>query len=163
MDSGRKNAVIERRTQEIKEDMLTDLDQSPKQVKNWFTSNIFHRALSYMVGFTTSGVAKKLQATESGVLKTANTGGGFEHVTVLTGTATTVESGAYNFNDPVSRLRIIAVDYDLLVRPSANGVNFEDQVYIKAGSDTTIDLICKSLKVQKAGTNDSVYRIEGYR
>lgn len=163
MIAGRKNAVVVKETQKITEDLLTDLEQQPRQVKNWFSSNIFHRALSYMVGFTTSGKARKLQATENGVLKTAQTGGGFEHVDVKTGTASTVESGAIVFDDTVSRLRFVAVDYDLYVRPSSNGVNYEGQIYIKAGTDSIIDIICKSFKVQKAGTNDSIFRIEGYR
>lgn len=158
----RQSAKAERVFQRIREDMLTDLDLSPSQIKDWFTSNIIDRSIGYMAALTSRNKAVMLRATEAGILKTAAAGGGFEHVDVKTGTATTGLSGEVVFDSPVSRLRFVAVDYDLLISTSSDGVQFEDLIYVKAGTDTIIDIVCKSFKVQKGGTNDSVYRIEGY-
>ena len=159
----KKSVSIKRTYSEIKENLLTELKQEPTQVKEWFVDNVFSRCLSYMVGFTEGGKAVKLKVTNSGIIKTAHTGGGFESVEVLEGTATGTLSSKIDFDSPVNRLRFVGLDYDMYVSTSVDGVVFYDPIYIIAGDPSIIDIICASVKVQRAGTNNSQYRIEGYR
>jgi len=159
----RRDSKVEEIKQRIDEDLNIDLVQYPSAIKRWFTTNLLQRVLSYLVAFTEEGAAIKLKATASGLLKIAVSGTGFEFVTVKTGTAGISESAAIVFDEVVSRIRFVAVDYDMLFRPSRDGVIFQDQIYIFAGKDFQLDLVCKAFKVQRVTINDASYRIEGYR
>lgn len=59
-------------------DLEVDLKFRINRFTNWFVTNIFGRALSYLVGWT-GNKALMLRCTGAGVLKTAATGSGFEH------------------------------------------------------------------------------------
>ena len=141
---------------------ISDFDHRPSQVRQWFTNNIIRPAFAYMVGWADTN-AVMLRATAGGVLKTASVGSGLEHVEGLSGTATGTESGAIEFAETVSRVRIIANDYDMYLRPSRDGVNYEDQIHIKHDVEQSFDITCASFKVQRYGANDVLYEVEGYR
>ena len=66
----RKGVEVERVQQRIDEDLLTDLEQYPSQIRRWFIDNVFRRCLSYLVGFTRQHVARTVRVTESGLLRT---------------------------------------------------------------------------------------------
>jgi len=159
----RRDAVIEEIRQRIDEDLLTDLKQFPSSIRRWFVTNVFQRTLSYLIGFTEDGKTTRLKATKAGVLKVAMGGSGFEFVTVRMGIAGVTESPNITFTDPVSRIRFVTTDFDMLFRPSRDGAIFQDQIYIFAGRDFQLDLVVHSFRVQRVGINDSSYRIEGYR
>ena len=141
---------------------ISDFDQRPSQVRQWFSNNIIRPAFSYLVGWTDTN-AVMLRATEGGVLKTASVGSGLEHIQALNGTATATESGAIEFTEIESRVRIIANDYDMYFRPSRDGVNYEDQIHIKHDVEQSFDITCKCFMVQRYTANDVNYEIEGYR
>ena len=141
---------------------ISDFDHRPSQVRQWFTNNIIRPMFSYLVGWADTK-AVMLRATAGGVLKTASVGSGLEHVEAKTGTATDTESAAIKFSDTVSRVRIIANDYDMYFRPSRDSVNYEDQIHIKHDVEQSFDITCASFKVQRYDTNDVDYEIEGYR
>lgn len=61
-----------------------DLKFRINRFTNWFVTNIFGRALSYLVGWTGTR-ALMLRCTGAGILKTAQTGSGFEHNVTYTG------------------------------------------------------------------------------
>jgi hypothetical protein len=48
-------------------------------------------------------------------------------------------------------------------RSSRDGVNYEDQVHVKADVEQSFDLTCASFMVQRYGLNDVDYEVEGYR
>ena len=141
---------------------ISDFDHRPSQVRQWFTNNIIRPAFSYLVGWTDTN-AVMLRATAGGVLKTASVGSGLEHVQALGGTAVAAESTAIEFTDTVSRVRIIANDYDMYFRPSRDGTNYEDQIHIKHDVEQSFDITCASFKVQRYTSNDVDYEVEGYR
>ena len=141
---------------------ISDFEHRPSQVRQWFTNNIIRPAFSYLVGWADTK-AVMLRATAGGVLKTASVGSGLEHIESKSGTAVSAESAAVEFTNTVSRVRIIANDYDMYFRPSRDGVNYEDQIHIKHDVEQLFDITCASFKVQRYGTNDVDYEVEGYR
>ena len=141
---------------------ISDFDHRPSQVRQWFTNNIIRPMFSHLVGWTGTK-AVMLRATNAGVLKTASVGSGLERVESLNGTATATESAAIEFAETVSRVRIIANDYDMLFRSSRDTVNYEDQIHIKHDVEQSFDITCASFRVQRYTTNDVLYEVEGYR
>lgn len=159
----RKEARVKKIQQRIDENMKTTLQQYPKEIERWYTDNIIERSLSYLLAKTINDEYVPIEATLTNSLKVANVGGGFEKVYVKTGTATSTESDPITFPETVTRLRFVAVDYDMLFRPSYDGVHWQDQIYIFAQKDFQLDIVCHSFKVQRATANNATYRIEGYR
>lgn len=141
---------------------ISDFEHRPSQVRQWFTNNIIRPMLAHAVGWTGTK-AVMLRATNAGVLKVANVGSGLERVERLTGTAVAAESGDIDFSSTASKVRVIANEYDMYIRPSRDGFNYDDQIYIKADVEQVFDIACKSFKAQRHGVNDVVYEIEGYR
>ena len=141
---------------------ISDFDHRPSQIRQWFTNNIIRPMLAHLVGWTGTK-AVMLRATSGGVLKVADVGSGLERIDSQTGIAVAVESGAVIFADTASKVRIIANGFDLYFRPSRDGTNYEDQIHVKADTEQTFDLTCKSFTTQRYGINDVIYEIEGYR
>jgi len=141
---------------------ISDFEHRPNQVRQWFSNNIIHPMFSYLVGWTGTK-AVMLRATAAGILKVANVGSGLERVESLDGIAGAVESAAIEFTDTVSRVRVIANDYDLYFRSSRDGVNWEDQIHVKADVEQSFDLVCHSFMLQRYGVNDVIYEMEGFR
>ena len=141
---------------------ISDFEHRPSQIRQWFTNNIIRPMFAYAVGWTGTK-AVMLKATVGGVLKVANVGSGLERVEVESGVAGAVESGDVVFDHTVSKVRVIANDYDMYFRPSRDGVNFEDQVHVKADVEQSFDITCSAFRVQRYDVNDALYEVEGYR
>ena len=161
--SERKPAKVERIEQRLDEDFHGDINQHPRQVKQFYTDNFFQRSLSLLQGVTNQMKAKMIEVTNSGAVKVANIGSGIEEVQVDTGTAVAVETGALTAPVVSNKVRFVGVDYDFYFRPSPDGVQFQDQIYIMAGTPTELDLVVTKYKVQRVGSNDANYRIEFYK
>lgn len=141
---------------------IEEFTHRPSQVRRWFTNNIIRPMFGYMVGWTGTK-AKMLRCTTTGFLKVASVGAGLDRVEQESGIAGAVESGDIEFDDVASKVRVIANAHDLWFRPSRDGINYEDQVHIVAGSPEVFDLTCQSFRVQRYGVNDSNYEVEAYR
>ena len=140
---------------------ISDFDHRPSQVRQWFTDNVIHPVFGHLVGWADTK-AVMLRATAGGVLKTASVGSGLERMESKTGVATDVESGDIAFTDVMSRIRVIANDYDMYLRTSRDGINYEDQIHIKHDVEQVFDISTQSFKVQRYDINDVVYEVEGY-
>jgi len=141
---------------------ISDFLHRPKQIRQWFTNNIIRPMFAYTVGWTGTK-AVMLRATAAGVLKVANVGSGLERVEALAGTAVAAESANIDFTDVASKVRIIVNDHDMYFRPSRDGTNFEDQVYIKADVEQVFDITCAAFRVQRYGLNNAEYTVDSYR
>ena len=161
--SERKPATVQKIEQRLDEDFHGDMEQHPRQVKQFYTDNFFQRSLSLLQGVTTQMKAKMIEVTNSGALKVANIGSGIEQVQVDTGTAAAAETGAIPAPLVSNKVRFVGVDYDFYFRPSADGVQFQEQIYIIAGEPTMLDIVVTKYKVQRVGSNDANYRIEFYK
>ena len=71
----RRSAKVEEIKQRIDEDLLTDLEQQPSQVRRWFTNNIVNRAISYLTGFTEEKKAKVVKVAHDGSIYVKQAGG----------------------------------------------------------------------------------------
>lgn len=71
----RRSAKVEEIIQRIDEDLLTDLEQQPSQVRRWFTNNIVNRAISYLTGFTEEKKAKVVKVAHDGSIYVKQAGG----------------------------------------------------------------------------------------
>jgi len=158
-----RSVEVERIQQYIEEDLLTDLEQHPSRIKRWFIDNIFRRGLAYLVGFTEEKTARILKCTSAGILKVASVGAGLERVETKTGIATDVWSTPINLTYKASKIRIVSVDYGLLIKLSPDSSTWSDEVYIPAGQAEWFDLVVQSFKVKQYGLNSALYKVEGYR
>lgn len=147
----------------IKEDLLTDLEQSPEQVDNWYTNNILIRGLSYLIGFTDRNQARMVRMTDAGAIKVANIGSGLSEVYPVSGTATDTLSSAISLGAFCSQIEINSIDYELNVYTSPNGVTYYGPIYIGPQESKKYDLTTHMVKVERAGLNDAEYTILGFK
>jgi len=156
-----KDAKVDVVVQRIEEKVGDEINVIPKHVRRYGVNNIFQRTFSYLLGKKSSGEYVQLQATASGALKTASVGAGLEKTERKTGVATDTISSAITFTNTVSRVDIIAVDYDIYFYPSPDGVTFYDPLRCLTGIRNVFDLSVKAFKVKRADVNDSDYEIIG--
>lgn len=150
--------------EEINEDMSFDLLSFPHYFTRWFTNNIISRSFSYLVGKTRLDKYKFLRCTEAGALLVAVNGAGYEFVDVKDGIAGQTLSEPVIFDAVQSMVRVTSLDYDYWLVTSPDGVNYNDSIFIVAGSTENFELVVKSFKVQRVSeTNDAEYHIEGFR
>ena len=88
---------------------------------------------------------------------------GLERVETSNGTATAAESADIVLANTASRIRVIANDYDMYLRTSRDGINYEDQIHIKHDVEQVFDVATTSFKVQRYDVNDVDYELEAYR
>jgi len=156
-----KDARVDVVVQRIEEKIGDEIKVIPKHVRRYGVNNIFQRTFSYLLGRKSSGEYVQLQATQAGALKVASVGAGLEKTERKTGVAIDTLSSAVSFTNTVSRVDIIAVDYDIYFYPSPDGVTFYDGVRCLTGIRNVFDLSVKAFKVKRAGVNDSDYEVVG--
>ena len=156
-----KDARVEVVVQRIEEDIGEEINVIPSHVRRYGINNIFQRTFSYLLARKSSGKYVQLQATQAGALKIASVGAGLEKTERKTGVATDTLSSAVSFNQTVSRIHVIAVDYDIYFYPSPDGVTFYDPLRCITGSPNVFDLSVKAFKVRRAEVNDSDYEVVG--
>jgi len=156
-----KDARVDVVVQRIEEKVGDEINVIPKHVRRYGVNNIFQRTFSYLLGKKSSGEYIQLQATQAGALKIASVGAGLEKTERKTGVATDTLSSAISFTYTVSRVDIIAVDYDIYFYPSPDGVTFYDAIRCLTGVRNIFDISVKAFKVKRAGINDSDYEVIG--
>jgi len=156
-----KDARVDVVVQRIEEDIGDEINVIPSHVRRYGINNIFQRTFSYLLARKSSGKYVQLQATQAGALKVASVGAGLERTERKTGVATDTLSSAVFFTNTVSRVDIIAVDYDIYFYPSPDGITFYDGVRCLTGVRNVFDLSVKAFKVQRADINDSDYEVVG--
>ena len=118
--------------QKIKEHLLEDLAFEPERVRNFYTSNIFMRALSHLVGWTGKR-AKMLRCTQAGELKTAPTSTGIEHNDTQLGDAGDIYGPMVKFDQVVSRMDIFIWDNPVAFKRSIDGTTYDMPIEIPVG------------------------------
>ncbi len=156
-----KDARVDIVVQRIEEDIGEEINVIPSHVRRYGVNNIFQRTFSYLLAKLSSGKYIQLQATQAGALKIASVGAGLEKTERKTGVATDTLSSAVSFTNTVSRVDVIAVDYDIYFYPSPDGVTFYDGVRCLTGVRNVFDLSVKAFKVKRADVNDSDYEVVG--
>ncbi len=156
-----KDARVDVVLQRIEEKIGDEIKVIPEHIKRYGVNNIFQRTFSYLLGRKSSGEYVQLQATQAGALKIASVGAGLEKTERKTGVATDTLSNAVSFSQTVSRVDIIAVDYDIYFYPSPDGVTFYDAIRCLTGVRNVFDIAVKAFKVKRADINDSDYEVVG--
>ena len=156
-----KDARVDVVVQRIEEDIGEEINVIPSHVRRYGVNNIFQRTFSYLLAKKSSGKYVQLQATQAGALKIASVGAGLERTERKTGVATDTLSSAVSFTYTVSRVDIIAVDYDIYFYPSPDGVTFYDAIRCLTGVRNVFDIAVKAFKVKRADINDSDYEVIG--
>jgi len=156
-----EDAKVDVVVQRVEEKVGEEINVIPKHVRRYGVNNIFQRTFSYLLAKLSSGKYIQLQATQAGALKVASVGAGLEKTERKTGTATSTLSSAVSFSQTVSRIDVIAVDYDIYLYPSPDGVTFYDAIRCLTGIRNVFDLSVKAFKVKRAEANDSDYEVVG--
>ena len=146
--AGRKSIKIEEMLQNIRERLLEDMDFDPKQVRRFFVSNIFVRALAHLIVWTSRG-AMRAKGTAAGILKVAPIGSGFEHNWTTRGTVDGEWLNIY-FPSLASRVDIWIWDEDAHICRLASGVSFDPYIEIPANSFYSFDCVTQTLQIRHA-------------
>ena len=149
--------VPEEQVQKVKSRILEDLEFEPEQVVNFYTRNIFQRALAHLVGWT-GRASKMLRCTEAGELKTAPTSTGIEHNDTKKGNAPDDYAGMITFDQVASRLDIFIWDNPALFKRSLDGSTYEDAIEIPVGF-YSVDAVTAGFTIQ----NETEFSVARYQ
>ena len=151
----------EERIQKVKEHLLEDLDFEPERVRNFFTSNIFTRAFSHLVGWT-GKKARMLRCTEAGELKTAPTSTGIEYHDTRSGDAPNEYAGVITFDQVASRLDVFIFDNPVYFKRYLTAESDFDDIEVPVGF-YSIDAVTYGFEIKnKTGTSQARYQVIGW-
>ena len=151
----------EEQAQKVKSRLLEDLEFEPEQVVNFYTRNIFQRALAHLVGWT-GRASKILRCTEAGELKTAPTTTGIEHEKTWPGTAGDDWSESKHFNVVVSRVDMFIWDNPAEIRFYCLGLPIGNPIEVPVGF-YSIDCRCEYFLIKNKTAGQNVrYQVIGW-
>jgi len=143
-----RNIEILKEVNKIDEDKLeVDLNFRIKRVRAWFISNIFGRALSYLVGYT-GDRALMLRCTSGGVLKVASSGTIFETNEVETATSANAYASIGAFTDVCSQVDIWVTANTITIQRSHDGIVFGDEFTLEAGDYYSFACSTKDIQIK---------------
>ena len=134
-------------------DQLTDSGLNPdlnfriNRFTKWFIGNVFGRALSYLVGWT-GDKALMIRCTEAGILKTAETGSGFEHNKTYTGTSANAFAAILPATTVFSKVEIWCTANDMTFKRAPSMISFDDEFTFGAGVYYSFECVTKQLQVK---------------
>lgn len=161
--------------QKIRENLLTELDQIPETIQNWYSSNEVLRSLSYLIGFKDSNEAVVIRATSGGLIKVSSYPPIFETaernpssdadgwVALSSATAKTE-----TFTELCERVDIYGKDFELYYQLSTDGSTFQDKILLRSDINqaVSLDFSVKAVKFVNAdtgGSADASFQVIGYR
>lgn len=157
---------IKKENQIVKDVRYNDQDNKydPPYVSRSFTDNFFQRTLSLLHGVN-NGIIYKLLCTSAGILKVANTGSGFENLSIDNGTATDTYPASANLERDSKFNR-----FDIIVRTNNLTIqwrNAVDSAWLGAidlaPGYYSFDFTSKSIQVKNTTSgNDADYQIIGF-
>ncbi len=124
-----------------------DLNLRINRFSQWFISNIFGRALSYLVGWT-GRKALMLRCTSAGVLKTAETGSGFEHHFTYTGSSVNAYVAVFPTTIVFSKVEIWITSNDIEIEISPNMIAFDDSFVFSDTEYYSFDAVTQQLQLR---------------
>ena len=162
--------MVERKPLEVREELqslkdngvLENYTYEPKHVRRFFVSNIFQRVLAHILGWSEDG-ARRLICTTAGILKVATTGAGFEHNDTKTGNAPDAYGAAIVFDSVCSRVDIFISTNSAIIKRSADGSTYDDEIEITSGTFYSFDCVTHSINIKnKTAGQVAVYKIIGW-
>lgn len=168
-----KEARIKIILQRILEPIGSEINASPKHIREYGVNNVFQRGLSYLFGWTAEDIPVKIRATKTGMLKVSTYGAAYESYKVNPSSAAgyqTLNAGAVAtevFPVLVSKIDILGRDYDFYIQLSKDGVSFGDKILIEGSINTNFE-IESSIKAVKlvnriiTGSEDGRYQLVGW-
>lgn len=154
---------VKEKYQNLIEQLNEGLNLDPKYVERFFISNIVNRVISYLMAFdVTTNLPIRLRATKDGCLKVALVGAGFNYNQTFSGKSTDTET-TLEFSHTVSRVDIWVENNDMIIKRSSDGVSYDDEITLRAGTFYSFDCVTKSIQVKNATTGaDADYQIVGW-
>lgn len=159
----RKSPEITEEIQNIRENEFTEnYDFDPAHPRRFGVSNIVQRVIAHLTGRHSSG-QKKLLCTQTGILKVASSGSGFERNDTKSGTAADAYGTVISFDSASSRVDIWIDDNPATIKRSYDGLTWDDEIELEANSYYSFDAVTAQLNIKNttAGSN-AVYRIVGW-
>ena len=150
-------ATVERVSQRIDEPIGSELNFLPSKVQRYFTDNIFSRSLSYLFGWTPYNEPVRLRATELGVLKVTDVGGGYTQTETKYGLATVNWSDVKEFSFTPVRVIAQTKDYPYYIAFSPDGARWTTAFYVAGDMPLRYDVVARYFKVRKAFGSDARY------
>lgn len=158
-----RSVEIVEQIQDLKENLkVQDIDTEPVDVERYYTTNIFQKCFSFLVGWT-GEVYRRLKCNDAGTLQVSATGETFDNIEVQSGTAADAYGADKDFGVIVDKFEVTTWDNPLVIKLSNDGVNYSDEIEIPANYDKPIERTCRYIdfKNKNAG-NNSRFQFTGY-
>jgi len=152
-----KPASVERVEQRIDEPIGRELNFFPSKVQRYFTDNIFQRSLAYLFAWSPFNEPVRLRATELGVLKVTDVGGGYTQTETHYGKATVNWSDTKEFSFMPTRIIAQTKDYPYYIIFSVDGQKWTTGFYVAGDLPLKYDVVAKFFRVRKAYGSDAQY------
>ncbi len=141
---------IDKEVDEITENQFNpDIKFKINRVRHWFISNIFGRALSYLVGWT-GNKAVMIRCTTAGFLKVALGGSAFEANDVFSGTSANAYANLFSGTTLYSRLDIQVATNDITFKRYNTTLSWDDEITMLAGEFYSFDCVTAQLAFKSA-------------
>lgn len=157
--------IIDKRSQEIDEQLSAGLSLDPKHAINYYTDNIVQRVLGYLLGWNyLTGEPVKLTTTPDGLLRVVASGAGLSVNETHSGIAGNSWSGMILFFEMVSQIDVHTWDHPLFIQRSIDGITFQDMIEMPADSAYSMNASTRGYRIMNAVNGMlSRYQIIGWR
>jgi len=140
-----------------------DIETSPKQVPEFFLTNLVQRTLTLLVG-KGKRAAIPIEATEAGALKVAPVGGGTAVYETLAKAVIADAFATKTFTVTCSKVDVTTWNFPVIIELSNDGTTFGADIYINANTFYSIDQSVKAVKYKNgtAGSNATLQLVGFY-
>jgi len=159
----RKKLTVEEEHQNlIEEDFIEDLNLDPRKPIRFFIHNIIRRCFSFLFGWYGKKPVR-LKATAAGELVVATTGTGYNHNQTKSGTAADTYGTDITFTNTCSRVDVWVWDNPAIIKRSADGITYDDEIEISANSFYSFDCSTKMMNIKnKTAGSNARYQFVGW-
>ena len=155
------DSIVDTENMRIEEDITESFSHVPVQIRRWGISNILSGAFAYLFAWRENGSAIKLRATENGVLKVADSGGGFSRTETITRIATAMRTTLPAFSRLYNGLYVRCEDYPVRIWTSTDGITFSGPLFAYANQTNYFPFTALVVQIERAGLNDATCEVMG--
>ncbi len=155
------DAVVQTENMRIEEDITESFSHVPVQVRRWGISNMLTAAFTYLFAWRENGSAIKLRATENGVLKVADSGGGFSRTETISRIATATKTTLPAFGRLYNALYVRCGAYPVRLWTSTDGITFSGPLFAYADQTNYFPFTALVVQIERAGLNDAECEVMG--
>jgi hypothetical protein len=155
---------VEEVVQLVDEQLSEGVTLEPRYIQRYFIDNVLKRVLAYLFGWDyISNTPVRLKANPDGTLRVSAVSVPFSVNDVKSGNAPDAYGAALAFDQDCGEVDIFIWDNPALVQRSADGVTFQDEIEISAGTMYSFTATTRSIRIKnKTAGAVARYQIVGW-